>query len=186
MDELKNKMFACANALCQYSGLMSKSEQDLELIKKISETLRKLAIENKIVEKQEETGEVGRKPKNCAGCPEYKAQSESDCSGNCPKEQSEKKAGDEFTIEDAVDSINTLVKKCGCELDVFSWQMVNEAITKRNELMLIYMKAINEIDDFFEYRYEGQTNFAIKKFVMERIDDIVGKMCVKNKKISGS
>ena len=40
-----------------------------------------------------------------------------------------------------------------------------------------YQKAINQIDDFFEYRYLHLTNEEIKKEVMGIIDNLNKEIC---------
>lgn len=40
-----------------------------------------------------------------------------------------------------------------------------------------YQKAINQIDDFFEYRYLHLTNEEIKREVMDIIDNLSKEIC---------
>lgn len=48
-----------------------------------------------------------------------------------------------------------------------------ETLQKRFD---IYVKAINNIDDFFEYRYKNLSNEQIKEIVMNFIDTITLKL----------
>lgn len=50
-----------------------------------------------------------------------------DCCPAC--EQNDPSHDNYYTIDDAIDSINTLVNKCGVELDFYSWKIVLNHIT---------------------------------------------------------
>lgn len=42
----------------------------------------------------------------------------------------------------------------------------------KEEILQVYAKAINQIDDLFEYRYKTYTNKELKTIVMAYIDNI--------------
>lgn len=44
-----------------------------------------------------------------------------------------------------------------------------------NNALLIYAKAVNKIDDFFEYRYKNHTKEEIRQIVVYIIDNEITK-----------
>ena len=90
-----------------------------------------------------------------------------------------------ITIEETNKIFNTITSN-GCREmnEVRFYQAVNEAISSIDKSACetlqkrfdIYANAINQIDDFFEYRYERLTKDQIKEIVMNIIDGITLKL----------
>lgn len=55
-------------------------------------------------------------------------------------------------------------------------QEIAEACKERDRRFQIYANAINQIDDFFEYRYRNYGGERTKEFVMDVIGGIIKKL----------
>ena len=51
-----------------------------------------------------------------------------------------------------------------------------DELKKEEKRFDIYIKAINRIDDFFEYRYASHTPEQTKNYIMEIIDNITEQL----------
>lgn len=85
-----------------------------------------------------------------------------------------------MTIEETNKIFNTITSN-GCREmnEVRFHQAVNEAIIACETLQKrfdIYARAINQIDDFFEYRYRKYSGEQTKEFIMDILDNITKQL----------
>ena len=61
------------------------------------------------------------------------------------------------------------------ELDKFS-VFIKSLLKEQEDKFNIYAKAINQIDDFFEYRHRGYGGEGTKEYIMDIIDNITEQL----------